>query len=54
MTQQKLCQEKMVQKREVQGKREKIDEIVHKYIEEIFTKFDTAIRSFSNIFRLSY
>ena len=44
----------MVQKREMQGKRIKMDEIVHKYIEEIFMKFDTAVRSFSSILRLSY
>ena len=29
----------------MQGKRRKIDEIVHWYIEEILLKFDTAIRS---------
>ena len=32
-------------KRVVQGKRRKIDEIVRLYIEEILLKFDTAIRS---------
>ena len=32
-------------KRVVQGKRRKIDEIIHWYIEEILLKFDTAIRS---------
>ena len=29
----------------MQGKRRKIDEIVHWYIEEILLKFDTAMRS---------
>ena len=33
------------EKRAVQGKRIKIDEIIQKYIEEIFEKFDTAMRS---------
>ena len=32
-------------KRVVQGKRRKIDEIIRLYIEEILLKFDTAIRS---------
>ena len=44
----------MIQKREMQGKRTKYDEIVHKYIEEYFEKFNEAVRSFSNILRLSY
>ncbi len=34
------------QKRVMQGKQEKIDEIVRVYIEEIFSQFDEAVRSF--------
>ena len=49
-----LRQDKMIQKREMQGKRTKYDEIVHKYIEEYFEKFNEAVRSFSSILRLSY
>ena len=35
------------QKRVVQGKRTKNFEIVHRYIEKFFMKFDEVIRSFS-------
>ena len=35
------------EKRAVQGKRTKIDETIQKYVEEIFEKFDTAMRSLS-------
>ena len=35
------------QKRAVLGKRANIDEIIHRYIEEIFGKFDDVMRRFS-------
>ena len=37
------------EKRVVQGKRIKNDEIIHVYIEEFFMKFDTVIRSLSEV-----
>ena len=39
-------------KRVVQGKRRKIDEIVHWYIEEILMKFDMAIRSLAEAWKV--
>ncbi len=38
----------------VQGKQGEICEIVHQYIEQITTKFDTAIRRLDEARRLSY
>ena len=37
------------EKRAVQGKRTKNDETIHKYVEEFFEKFDTVMRSLSEV-----